>query len=91
MALISEDCEHCVGSCSVARTEFIVRGFEPNSQEITKCYSIGILDGSQVIFVDWILVTSKLRVKVESLVHVQIHHLETHRNVDVGYQEATEP
>ena len=69
MALNSEDCEHYVGGCSVARTEFIVRGFEPTSQEITKCYSIGILDGSRVIFVDWILVTSKLRVKLQSLVH----------------------
>jgi hypothetical protein len=44
-----------------------------------------------VVFVDWILATSKLRVKLERLVHARIHHLETHRNVHVGYREATEP
>jgi hypothetical protein len=44
-----------------------------------------------VLFVNWIFVAPKLKVKLERLVSARINHLETHLNKDVGSRQATEP
>ena len=44
-----------------------------------------------MLFVDWIFVAPKLKVKLERLVSARINHLETHLNEDIGCWQATEP